>query len=841
MSSFEITAGLKNANSLESVSGAKQKPLSLKSLNQKNGFKLQGVDFSEKFTDSPEKLAKALKTIDSIGVKLNEINSFIEDAKYGNYTNNQKLEKEEEFLKVIKDVKELKNTDEFKSIQNQLRKSGINLNIGSQKVDNFLNHFFDTGLDESQPDLTGIYDQVSSLNRLNANNFTVVGEYLVTELSSVDESSAGVLEGIALLSNENSNVENSMNLDSVSESFKAFPARSYSSDNNQVLVALDGIQTSETVEPNLKAAYLFDAETHNQVSSFSHPDFEVNMTFKGGEIKDDNVYIHSEGAEYLFKTDGEFVNKFKTENSQKLNESRIVNGDLYAIGPASEKKDGRIVGALYKFDIESGKQTAEIPSPGSSGNGTFGVNMESLGDKLFITESDIIKKDGGHITKGRVHVYDSSTGSFEGEINPKNDIKGAGLFGESMAVSDTFVAVTAKSSSATGTENTSIHVFDSRLGTQIHKITPQYYGTELSGNIEISDDKLLISSQDKAGRSNIYEFDLSTREKNLDKFMSMIGDDARVIDAIKTNIVANRLSDMNGTTTYEGREGKESTYTGRERLSTGKAESLYNGRAGKESTYSGRVGKESTFNGREGNTYEGRENISSGKAESLYTGREGKESTYTGRKGNTYEGRESKAYKGREGNIYEGRELEAHINLEDGNPKDISNKKDSTGKNFFQAREGAVLEKSDSELTDAAKNVVFKDHSVTNEKVVKSENVDSKFSDNNKAVKHRSNGNNIEEGNNNELNDENIETTQTFNSKPTKGNDDKVQTNQKATSQIDNEKNLINNFVSNIEFQASVAASQTSHKIRTSIQVNESKTFKAQANISPTAAMDMLP
>jgi len=742
MSSFEISNSLRQGG-IEDISEVKKKQLSLRTVNQKNNFKLSEVDFSEKFTDSPEKLAKALKTIDSISTNLNEINTFIEEAKHGIYTNNQRLEKEEEFLKIIKDVKELKNTDEFKSIQNQLHKSGINLNIGSQKVDNFLNHFFDTGLDESQPDLTGIYDQISSLNRLNANNFTVVGEHLVTELSSIDEQSTGILEGIAIFSSENSNVENSMNIEAVSESFKTFSSRTYSSDNNKVLVSLDGLKTEGNLETDFKAAYLFDTESQTQISSFSHPDFEVNMTFKGGEIKDDHVHIHSDGAEYVFKADGEFINKFKTENGQKLNESRIVHNDLYAIGPASEKVDGEIVGALYKFDIESGKQITEIPKPGSSGNGTFGVNMESLDDKLFIAESDIIKKDGAHFTKGRIHVFNTTTGSFEGEINPKNDVKGAGLFGESMAVSNTFLAVTAKSSSVTGTENTSIHVFDSRLGTQIHKITPQYYGTELAGNIEISDDKLLISSNDKAGRSNIYEFDLSSREKNLNKFISMIGDDTRVIDAIKTNIVANRLSDMNKATTYEGREA----------------------------------------------------------------------------------------------NTYEGRELTAHTNLEDANPKDISNPKNNSGKNFFKKREGSILEKHDTPLDQLTKNIDFKDREITNEKVEKLEN--RKLSQDHKEVKHDSSHAQIRENIHFETK---IETgiSNTYKSKETERKDN-TDNNQKLNGQIDDEKNIINNFVSNIEFQASIAANQTSHKIKTSIRINESKTFKAQANISPAAALDMLP
>ena len=623
MSSFEIN-NLVN-NSVGNLSGPTKKSVSFKSAGQKNALSKLEDGFTKKLFQSPAKLAKAIKTIDSIGINLQEINSFIEEAIDGNYTDSDKAVKEEKFLEIISDVKNLKETSEFKAIHNKLKNAGINLNIGSQKVDNFLNHFFDTTLDESQPDLSGIYDQESSINRLNTKDFTVVDKFIIAELSSIEEGTNS-LEGIALLNKETAQIDNTMNLQSVSESFSTFPSRTYASEDNKVLVALDGLQTSDNIEDDFAAGYLFDSESLEQIVAFKHEDFSTNMTFKGGEIKDEHVYLSSDGAEYIFKTDGEFINKFKTENGHKLNEARVIGNDLFAIAATSKPENGRVVGALYQFDLASGEQKAEIANPNTNANGTFGVNIESFESKLFIAENEVIKKDGDYFTQGTIHVFDTETGTFTGEINPKNDIKGTGVFGESITVNENFIAVSSRASTATGTEHSSIHVFNSDKGKQIHKITPQYYGTELSGSIEINDNKLLVSSEDKAGRSNIYEFDLSTRDKNLEKFMSMIGDDARVIDAIKTSIVADRLSTMNTNSTYTGRDGKESTYAGRngkESTYTGReslnshTESLYTGRDGKESTYAGRNNKEST-----------------------YAGRDAKESTYTGRDNKEYLGRE---------------------------------------------------------------------------------------------------------------------------------------------------------------------------------------------------------
>ena len=768
--------------------------------NLKNSFSKLSDGFTENLFQSPEKLSSAMRTIDSISSKLSQVSYFINEAKVGNYSDNERLAKQEEFLKIVDDVKILKNSDEFKTIYKNLENIGIKLNIGSQKVENFLNHFFDSSLEESQPDLVGIFDQISSINRLNASDFAQSETHLFAALNGNDEDgNISSYESVAMINKENSNVDNTISLDRVEEAFKNFEKLDFDIEGDNLLLSVNGFNMAESSD-GFRAAHLFDTETQELSSSFTHADFDTNKTFKGAEIKNNLVYVNSEGSEYIFNVKGDFINKFNSAGN-KINESTVVEDKMYAIAPASEKVDGEIVGALHVFDLESGEAIDEISKARNSQGSVFGTNIESNGKDLYIAESELVTEKGQKLTQGKVHVFDTESNTFEGEFTPNSATKGVGTFGKNISVNDRFLAVSTKADGASASAGSTIHVFDLNKGNQIHTVNPHYFGTELDGNIELNDNKLLMSAKDKNNRSNIYEFDLSTREKNLEKFQSLIGDDARVIDAIKTSMVADRMNSKNS------QLGKLSQQNSR----ANNLNEFNQGLNTKGQVYSGRTDKASTYEGRESQEINNQENVA--KESMVYQGREGKE--YTGRDGNVYEGREDKVLDTRNNNIYEG------INS---NIKDLRNE--------VEAHEERVLEKHEAapEIKKAAvrnRNLKIEEKTDLREDIL--DNISKKIKDRRDEKSNDIQGEIVEKK---EIADDvEREVNLSESIEAQSGPEIKAED---AFSELDD-------FIYSLEHSAFIAANQTNELLKSKIKHEKDSSLKTQAYISATASIDLLP
>ncbi|MFM7457256.1 MAG: YncE family protein [bacterium] len=498
---------------------------------------------ASEFSDSVDSLGNhdsLVTCISSILNSLDQINLNTRETEDFNLSTSQRETLQKNVGSLLENLDTVSNSKEFSEIKEQLNTLNLKLNINSPEEQEFIKYFNETQVIDSKPDLTGIFDHISNLNDLVTRNFEITKNHIVTLSKSKEDEKD---QSIALLNKETSQLEKEININGLPDHFLELGSKTLDTDGNHVLLGIDGLKTNEETPKKFNAAYLFNTDSGEIESTFSHPEFKDSKTFKGAELQGNYVSINSDGSEYIFNKDGEFQNKFTAPGlNNRISESKIVGNELYAVAAASEKEDGQIVGALFKFDIKSGGLLGEFKSTNADPSGTFGSNIEQDDHgKLFITESIKKNTNTGVSNSGRIHVFNSENGEFEKVIESEDDIQGLGYFGSNLAVNNKYLAVASQSDNETNLVGSKIHVFDLRKDQQAYSIRLEDFGAKLDGKIALDGDKLLVSSVTQGGRSSIYEFDLSTREKNLEKFTSILKEDLDTLSTVKESVVVNRL------------------------------------------------------------------------------------------------------------------------------------------------------------------------------------------------------------------------------------------------------------------------------------------------------------
>jgi hypothetical protein len=495
------------------------------------------------FSDSADSLGSGdglAAGISSILNSLDQINLNTRETEDFNLSTGQREALQKNVGSLLENLDKVSSSKEFSEVKEQLSTLNLKLNINSPEEQEFIKHFNETQIVNSKPDLTGIFDHISNLNDLVTRNFKITKNHIVTLSKSKEDEKD---QSIALLNKETSLLEKEVNISGLQDPFLELGSKTLDADGNHVLLGIDGLKTNQETPKKFNAAYLFNTDSGEIESSFSHPEFRDSKTFKGAELQGNYVSVNSDGSEYIFSRDGEFQNKFTAPGlNNKISNSKVVGNELYAVAAASEKQDGQIVGALFKFDIKSGELFGEFKSTNADPSGTFGSNIQQ-GDhgRLFITESIQKNTNTGVSNSGRIHVFNSENGEFEKVIESEDDIQGLGYFGSNLAVNNKYLAVASQSDDEANLVGSKVHVFDLRKDQQAYSIRLEDFGAKLDGKIALDGDKLLVSSVTQGGRSSIYEFDLSTREKNLEKFTSILKEDLDTLSTVKESVVVNRL------------------------------------------------------------------------------------------------------------------------------------------------------------------------------------------------------------------------------------------------------------------------------------------------------------
>ena len=471
---------------------------------------------------------------------LERINSNARETENFNLSTGQRETLQKNVSSLLENLDKVSDSNGFNEIKEQLNALNLKLKINSSEEKEFIKHFYETQIMESKPDLIGIFDHISNLTDLVTRNFKIMKEHIITLSKSKEDEKD---QSIALLNKETSQLEREINISGLQDPFLELGSKTLDAAGKHVLLGIDGMKINEKMPKKFNAAYLFNKDSGEIESSFSHPDFRDSKTFKGAELQGDYVSINSDGSEYIFNKEGEFQNKFTAPGiNNKISKSKVVGDSLYALAAASNRNDGQIVGALFKFDIKSGELSNEFKNPSQDLSGTFGSNIQQDDNgRLFITESIQKNTDTGISNSGRVHVFNSESGEFEKVIESEDDLQGIGYFASNLVVNNKYLAVTSQSNDETSLTGSKVHIFDLRKDQQAYSIRLEDFGAKLNGTIALDDEKLLVSSVTQGGRSGIYEFDLSTREKNIEKFTNILKEDLDTLSTVKESVVVNRL------------------------------------------------------------------------------------------------------------------------------------------------------------------------------------------------------------------------------------------------------------------------------------------------------------
>jgi hypothetical protein len=471
---------------------------------------------------------------------LERINSNTRETEDFNLSTSQRETLQKNVSSLLENLDKVSDSNGFNEIKEQLNALNLKLKINSSEEKEFIKHFYETQIIDSKPDLIGIFDHISNLTDLVTRNFKIMKEHIITLSKSKEDEKD---QSIALLNKETSQLEREINISGLQDPFLELGSKTLDATGKHVLLGIDGMKINEKMPKKFNAAYLFNKDSGEIESSFSHPDFRDSKTFKGAELQGDYVSINSDGSEYIFNKEGEFQNKFTAPGiNNRISKSKVVGDSLYALAAASNKNDGQIVGALFKFDIKSGELSNEFKNPSQDLSGTFGSNIQQDDNgRLFITESIQKNTDTGISNSGRVHVFNSKSGEFEKVIESEDDLQGIGYFASNLVVNDKYLAVTSQSDEETSLTGSKVHIFDLRKDQQAYSIRLEDFGAKLNGTIALDDDKLLVSSVTQGGRSGIYEFDLSTRDKNIEKFTNILKEDLDTLSTVKESVVVNRL------------------------------------------------------------------------------------------------------------------------------------------------------------------------------------------------------------------------------------------------------------------------------------------------------------
>jgi hypothetical protein len=478
--------------------------------------------------------------ISSILNGLEQINSNTRTTEDFNLSAGQREALQKNVGNLLENLDKVSNSTEFSEVKEQLDALNLKLNVNSPEEREFIKRFNETQIIDSKPELMGIFDHISNLNDLVTRNFEMNQKHIITLSKSKEDEKD---QNIALLNKETSLLEKEINLSGLQDPFLEIGSKTLNANGKHVLLGIDGMNVNEEMPKKFNAAYLFNTESGEIEGTFSHPEFRDSKTFKGAELQGNYVSVNSNGSEYIFNRDGEFQNKFTAPGvNNRISTSKVVGDELYAVAAASEKQDGQIVGALFKFDIKSGELFGEFKNPSQDSSGTFGSSIQQ-GDhgRLFITESIQKNTNTGVSHSGRIHVFNSENGEFEKVIESTDDIQGLGYFGSNLTVNNKYLAVASQSDDETNLVGSKVHVFDLRKDQQAYSIRLEDFGAKLDGKIALDGDKLLVSSVTQGGRSGIYEFDLSTREKNLEKFTNILKEDLDTLSTVKESVVVNRL------------------------------------------------------------------------------------------------------------------------------------------------------------------------------------------------------------------------------------------------------------------------------------------------------------
>ena len=268
---------------------------------------------------------------------------------------------------------------------------------------------------------------------------------------------------------------------------------------------------------NSGSAYLVDSETGSILETYSN--FSAGGRNFGWQVEsvNDNLFISelragaNVGAVHLFNgVTGALVRTF--DNPTPASDDRfgweIAVNDTYLFATAIH--DSTLAsrsGAVYMFEIATGNLVHTFLSPTPSSSDSLGYMLLVKNDKLFVSRTN--DANFTFTNQGAVYVYDISTKNLEYIINNPNP-SSLSSFGQSMAILNGDLLITAPSDSFDGAGVGIAYLFDGETYQLLHTIHSPFPENDINFGhvVKAHGNDILISAfsnnKDAVGNGIVY-------------------------------------------------------------------------------------------------------------------------------------------------------------------------------------------------------------------------------------------------------------------------------------------------------------------------------------------------
>ncbi len=293
------------------------------------------------------------------------------------------------------------------------------------------------------------------------------------------------------------------------------------------------------------SAYLFDVATGEQIAKLVASDGQPNDQFSFSVGLDGNVAIVGangadtsgvdSGAAYLFDADtGEQLSRLVPSDGlagDRFGSAVAISGGLVVVGASQDDTNGGSSGSAYVFDVSDPRQPVELAKFFASDAGPssfFGGSVAMSGTIAVIGASEV------GAARGAAYLFDLTDANNPAEIArlQPGDIADFERFGESVAIDGELAVIGAKFDADNGFRSGSAYVYDVTTQQLVSKLVADDGGIEdmLGNSVAIQGDLVVagaVGSDSVAANSGAAcVFDARTGEQ-LDK---LTADDGAAAD-----------------------------------------------------------------------------------------------------------------------------------------------------------------------------------------------------------------------------------------------------------------------------------------------------------------------
>lgn len=236
------------------------------------------------------------------------------------------------------------------------------------------------------------------------------------------------------------------------------------------------------------AAYLFDASTGNQIFKLLPSDGTANAEF-GYSIAINNGIVAigarrdsengtNSGAAYLFDANtGNQIFKLQPNDAEQDDEfgnAIDISNGIVAVGAWRADEFGDASGAAYLFDASTGNQIDKLLPDTGNDIQTFGVSIAIDGGTVAVGSRTYFALSEGY-TYAKAYLFNVSSGNLLNILQPdilnlNGDL--GGHFADCMAIDNGLVIVGAPTRSVVFDHSGAAYVFDVTSGNQLNYIVP---------------------------------------------------------------------------------------------------------------------------------------------------------------------------------------------------------------------------------------------------------------------------------------------------------------------------------------------------------------------------------